>query len=344
MRILLYACFVMHILAMEVQADAAASASARYIAFAIQGNLQAAPPLFESLPANGAPTDRELAARFRERFVDRTEAPAPSSGNALVDRVVATYRAYWRDTLMGSAVDAAAEDRLLTSLMASLQDAGEAVGERAPPDAYALLAPALQRQGFHALASQAAPLQDLFVWRRQEVDTFEVALPDQVRRVQVAFLSDFASLGWKHYASLGLATTTGWVDGDTLYCVEWAYAPGTENFDVSYLKHETQHLADFERFPGLSSAELEYRAKLTELAFASNTLRRLLDDFSAKGAPNPDSPHAEANWRVVRAVYEALYGEEPVGDVSWAAVDVGRVNRVARRLLAEDTARLEGRL
>ena len=54
---------------------------------------------------------------------------------------------------------------------------------------------------------------------------------------------------------------------DTLYCVEWAYAPDTENFEVSYLKHEAQHLADFQRFPGLPSAELEYRAKLTELAF-----------------------------------------------------------------------------
>jgi len=334
----------MHILAPEAHADTTGPVSAQYIAFAIQGDLQAARTLLERLPANGAPTDRELAARFRERFVDRTESPVPSTGNALVDRVVAAYRAYWRHALMSGTPYEAAENELVTALMASLQNEGGTVDERAPPDAYTALVAALQGQGFHALASDATPLQDLFVWRRQEVGTFEVELTDQVRAVRVAFLSDFASLGWKHYASLGLATTTGWVEGDTLYCVEWAYAPGTENFDVSYLKHETQHLADFERFPGLSSAELEYRAKLTELAFASNTLRRLLDDFSAKGAPNPDSPHAEANWRVVRAVHEVLYGKAPVGAVNWAAVDIGRVNRVARQLLAEDTVRLEEQL
>jgi len=234
-----------------------------------------------------------------------------------------------------------AEARLVTSLISTLEDAGAAPRPLAAGDVYAALVPVLEVQGVHALVSHAAPLQDLFVWRRQDVRAFVVELTDQAREVRVTFLADFASQGWKHYASLGLATTTGWVEGDTLYCVEWAYAPDTENFEVSYLKHEAQHLADFQRFPGLPSAELEYRAKLTELAFASKTLRRLLADFSAKRARNPDSPHAEANWRVVRDVYEALYGTESIGEVNWAAVDVGRVNRVARRLLAEDTARLE---
>jgi hypothetical protein len=159
--------------------------------------------------------------------------------------------------------------------------------------------------------------------------------------VQVAFLTDFLSQGWKEYAALGLATTTGWVDGNTLYCVEFAYAPETEAFEVSFLKHETRHLSDFERFPGLSSEELEYRAKLTELAFASSTLRRVPEDFAAKGEANPESPHAAANWWVVWDVYRALYGKEYDGvDGAWMTVDVGRVNRVARRLLEVNTRKV----
>jgi hypothetical protein len=131
------------------------------------------------------------------------------------------------------------------------------------------------------------------------------------------------------------------VDGGTLYCVAWAYAPETEHFEVSYLKHEARHLADFEQFPGLSAAELEYRAKLTELTFAQQTTRRLLEDFSAKGAPNAGSPHAAANYRVVRDVYQELYGADyPDGAGVWMTVGANEVNGVARRLLERHTASL----
>ena len=45
----------------------------------------------------------------------------------------------------------------------------------------------------------------------------------------------------------------------------------SETFLVSYLKHEARHFADTLDFPNLSGADLEYRAKLTELAFACGT-------------------------------------------------------------------------
>ena len=344
MKCLLCACFLMLCLPAATRAETPGTLSTRYIAIAIQGDLRPAYRLLEEQSAHVSPADLDLASRFRQRFVDHSESPEPSSGNVLVDQVVSAYQDYWRAALIQGVAQERAEARLVSALNGTTQQHRPVAARLAGTDVYAALGPLLEAQGFHAVVSHAAPLQDLFVWRRQDIDNFEVELTDQVREVRVAFLSDFASLGWKYYASLGLASTTGWVEGDTLYCVEWAYAPDTENFEVSYLKHEAQHLADFERFPGLPSAELEYRAKLTELAFASTTLRRLLDDFSAKSAPNPDSPHAEANWRVVRDVYAALYGEEPAGDVHWAGVDLGHVNRTARQLLAEDTARLENRL
>ena len=129
----------------------------------------------------------------------------------------------------------------LVRLQAQQRDLAGALRQHSALDAapslealHATLGPAIERQGFHALISPAPPLQDLLVWRTQETRYFEVELTDLTRSVQVAFLSDFSSLGWKEYAALGLATTTGWVEGDTLYCVEWAYEPGTEGFEVSY--------------------------------------------------------------------------------------------------------------
>jgi hypothetical protein len=213
----------------------------------------------------------------------------------------------------------------------------------APRDSYALLQAAVTAQGMHALVGPAPPLQDLLVWRSQAVQQFTVELTDQQRQVTVVFLSDFLSRGWKHYAALGLAATTGWVEDGSLYCVEDAYAPGTESFEVSYLKHEGRHLADLERFPGLSAVELEYRAKLTELAFASKTLRGLLDDFSEKSAPNPGSPHAAANFRVTQDAWRELYGSSfPGGNQVWMTVSPWKVNRAARRLLERSTEGLVG--
>ena len=125
----------------------------------------------------------------------------------------------------------------------------------------------------------------------------------------------------------------------------WAYDEGTENFSVSYLKHEARHLLDLERFPEMDSTELEYRAKLTELAFANRTLKRVLEDFTAKAEENADSPHAMANWRVVRDIHWSLYGEElPAGFTGWGVVNVGSVNRAARSLLKANTQQHEAQL
>ena len=123
----------------------------------------------------------------------------------------------------------------------------------------------------------------------------------------------------------------------------WAYDTASENFEVSYLKHEARHLLDLERYPQMDSVELEYRAKLTELAFADHTARRILQDFAEKSAQNPTSPHAMANWRVIHDTYWALFREEMAeGFDDWAQLNAGDINRVARELLASKTEQHEG--
>jgi hypothetical protein len=314
-----------------------------YAALAIQGDLGPARDLFREAGPDLSPADRELAARFDRRFIERTEPPRDASGNALIDAVIAVYRDYWINSLLAG-LTTADSSAPLQELRAALKEHGwPAVAEFSHEETFAAVEAALAAEGVHALAVPAPPLQDLLIWVDQTQQDFEVELTDQTRTVRVVFMSDLHSAGWKHFATLGLVTTTGWVDGGALYCVEWAYAPGSETFEVSYLKHETRHLADFEQFPGLSSAQLEYRAKLTELAFANSTQRRLLDDFTAKSAPNPDSPHALANYRVTRELWRELFGTDfPGGDQAWMSISPTKVNRAARRLLASDTAKLTG--
>ena len=53
-----------------------------------------------------------------------------------------------------------------------------------------------------------------------------------------------------------------------------------ETFSVRFLAHETQHFADKYNFGHLESWELEYRAKLTELALAVSSQDSTLSGFA----------------------------------------------------------------
>jgi hypothetical protein len=327
MKSIISTCFICSIYILSSPLRAQDALSERYRSLAIQGDLRQARLLLNSPEASGTATGRELGELFRLRFIDA---------------IVTQYRRYWSSALVGEPPSYSGEIAPEPSIRSLLYSHGW-LDDIAVTDAetYATLEDALKAQGVHALATPAPPLQDLLVWSAEKKAEFEVVLTDQRRTVSVVFMSDFHSLGWKHYASLGLVSTTAWVTNGTLYCVEWAYDPGTENFDVSYLKHESRHLADLEKFPDLPSEDLEYRAKLTELIFANETQRRLLDDFTAKRAANPDSPHAAANFRVTSDLWRELYDSPfPGGDQAWMSISRDKISRSARRLLKEDTARL----
>ena len=77
----------------------------------------------------------------------------------------------------------------------------------------------MESEGYHVLEDRAPPYRDLFVWREETVVTYRVRLTDRSYDVPVVFMDDFVSMGWKHYAALGLASTTGWVEDGRLYCV-----------------------------------------------------------------------------------------------------------------------------
>ena len=326
-------------LSADAHGNASATVTDRYIAMAIQGDLQQAGRILQSARSDPSSDHLDLAGRFQRRFVQRTEPLSPNTGIQLVDQAVAAYRDYWARSLLAELSREDGESTLQASLHQVLK--AESASGKAE-DIYHSLGNVIEELGYGVLAIPAPPLQDLFIWGGQREQEFTVKLTDHSRIVQVAFMSDFVSLGWKDYAALGLATTTGWVEDGVLYCVEQAYITGTERFEVSYLKHEARHLADLERFPGLRSVDLEYRAKLTELAFASQTLQSLLDDFAAKSAPNPGSPHAEANLRVLQDLHEDLYARPlPQDGNPWRSVRSLQVNAAARRLLRQNTDALE---
>jgi hypothetical protein len=316
-----------------------------YIASALQGDLSDAHKLFnESSTDPGHVSDTEIAYQFNARFIDQSEDLLPDTGNDLADAVVLAYRNYWVKVLTRELSFQEGANYLENSLR-DLLPAPQRVTPSSPQqEVFDQMTTELQQRGFYALNTPAPPLLDLFLWRREQNKRYTVRLTDRSQPVRVTFITEIYSLGWKEFATLGLISTTGWVEGDRLYCISDAYDRNSENFRISYLKHESRHLADFERFPGLASADLEYRAKLTELAFASSSLRSLLDDFTVKSAFNPDSPHAHANFLVTRDMYQTLYGTPlPETSDAWANIDVRATNKAARILLQQNTEMLASR-
>jgi len=324
------------------RASETSTVSDEFIALAVQGKLRQARTLLSAPDASKQhATVDDLTNQFEIRFVTRSEKPPEGTGDAFIDDITGLFREYWAKALMGELAPQESEAWLKSNLVDSMLQHGLAPDSVTLTDLVESLGSAIEDHGYHYLDSPGPPVRDLLIWKNQKNDSYVVKLVDQAITVKVNFVSDFILPGWKHFASLGLSSTTGWIEDGSLNCVDWAYDLNSENFEVSFLKHESQHLADFDRFPGLDTVELEYRAKLVELAFANQSMRRLLDDFTIKGAPNPDSPHAFASYRVSRDIYLELY-VKPIPAVMnpWMMANAGQVNGAARALLARNTEKL----
>ena len=63
------------------------------------------------------------------------------------------------------------------------------------------------------------------------------------------------------------------------------------------MRHEAQHPIDKKQFPGITSAELEYRAKLVELHYTSN-LGLLQKFLSEADESKTNDSHAIASARI----------------------------------------------
>lgn len=210
------------------------------------------------------------------------------------------------------------------------------------------LANGFTERGFHFLGGRTPPYLGAYIWTRTEDRRFTVTLPrGDPEEVTVHFCHDFLIRGWLHWQTFGAQGAGGWYQQDNpdwpdgLYCVAERYAePVEENpsFRVSLLGHEAQHVADHRAFQGLSSAELEYRAKLVELigfAAVDDRLRLFLID----AADDPDRPHPFAAHQIGSRLADRLFGR-PAAASDWDSVAYAEIRRHAEALLDEDTARL----
>ncbi len=218
--------------------------------------------------------------------------------------ILRLYQVYYRDTFYCGLPEAAAADKLLTGLKALLDvpDADEAqLAER--------LQALFEAEGYHALFGKTQGYYGPYIWRDTVPTLYRVELPDKTAEYTVNILKGFVFRSWMDYLTFGRYGTGGWASPDgTINCIEQAYDFESERFLVSLLKHEAQHTIDMKQFPGITPAELEYRAKLVELHY-SNDLGLLQKFLSEADESKTDDSHAAASARIQREFADTDQGE-----------------------------------
>ena len=207
--------------------------------------------------------------------------------------ILRQYQVYYRDVFYCGLPEAEAADKLRTRLKALLHlpDAGEELlTER--------LRSAFEAEGYHALFGKTQGYYGPYIWRDTVPTVYRVELPGGTAEYTVNILKGFVFRSWMDYLTFGRFGTGGWASPDgTINCIAQAYDFESERFLVSLLKHEAQHAVDMKRFPAITPAELEYRAKLVELHY-SGDLGLLQKFVSEADESRADDSHAAAAARI----------------------------------------------
>ena len=278
--------------------------------------------------------NQALVICMRDRLNPASE-PAPASGR-ITDRALAIYQHYWVAAMAHPDGRAEEEKRLAEALRNLLGAPANADLDALEP----LLAAELTKEGSFSQEGQTGFLRDLMIWSKQDERLMAVALPEGKFKVKVELLDGFKSFGWSSYATCGRAATGGWTTDDALFAVVPRYSSlNDEGFTVSFLGHESQHFADKAHFKGLQSWELEYRAKLTELAQANETRGKVLTKFIMDQGDDTGSPHSYANRRLLNDMTARLHLKS-ADELMTAAGPT--VQTAALALLSEDTQRRAG--
>ena len=210
-----------------------------------------------------------------------------------LNNILRLYQIYFRDTFYCGIPEQDAAGKLLAELRALLNmpDVDEALLAEQ-------LRSAFEAEGYHALFGKTQGYYGPYIWRETVPTVYRVELPDGTAEYTVNILKGFVFRSWMDYLTFGRYGTGGWASPDgTINCVEQAYDFEGERFLVSLLKHEAQHTVDMKRFPGMTPAELEYRAKLVELHYSSDP--GLLQEFMAEADESKvNDAHAVASARI----------------------------------------------
>lgn len=317
----------------------------KIFAFALDGEIKKALQLLEVPDTNLlGERDRGIKRNFENRFLrDDDLSGYADSHKSQIDSLLALFVSYWRASFLHpeTPADSAFGKSLAEFLSLRLNTAAERIMNEDSLSACLLRyikSKNLLSTGF----GRTGKFLDLLVWRTQYDTLYNFCIHDDTVSVKVVFMDGFVTLGWEEYATFGISYPGGWADSTGLYCVKSAYDLQSENFLVSYLAHEGRHYKDYKLFPVLSGADLEYRAKLTELSLANKSIYDLLKFFINNANYESSNSHSVANYCAIRDLSRELFSADFEKDIEkWKTAGVDAINQAAYKILSGNTEALK---
>jgi hypothetical protein len=290
-------------------------------------------------------TDKLFKTKFENRFKyesDRTNYFAKK--DSILNPLLRLYQDYWRKSLLNSnsSNDEYLTGRVITFLKSENQASKFTALDIDMNTLGEVWKNYIESKGYHGVNGKTGSLFDFLVWKTEVDTTYKFKLIDDSVDVKVRFMDEFISKGWEEYATLGRYYPGGWSSSSLLSCVRKAYNLNSESFLVSYLQHEGEHYSDLRRFPNLSSADLEYRAKLIELCYLNKDIFDVLQSFINSSKYDKNNAHPFANYCVIRDVSRVLFSNDFESDLNkWKTIPVADINNAAKKIFLQNTRGLK---
>ena len=233
----------------------------------------------------------------REQYIDlfENEHYRQYEVDGILNEILLAYQQYFRDVFYCNSDEEIAADKLIRKLCQTFS-----ISEKEKDALEDRLQELFEQKGYHALFGKTQGYFGPYIWKDTVPTSYQIELPEGVEQYTVNILKGFVFRSWMDYLTFGRFGTGGWASPDgTINCIEQAYDFESERFLVSLLKHEAQHTVDMKQFPGITPAELEYRAKLVELHYSGN-LGLLQQFLSEADESRTGDSHAMASARIKR--------------------------------------------
>jgi hypothetical protein len=284
---------------------------------------------------------QEFKKKMHARFVSKNEKFENTSKNKIINDISNIYRNYWREELLKEnpidRTDSTLYKNIIIYLISNKLTAipKDSLSKTIKNDSE--LKRIIESQGFKADFKLRNGFQELFIWNKQTIKHYTVTLPKQTIKTKVVFIESFHLNGYDDYATFGSSTVGGWAikDSATLYCNKNGYDLNSEKFKVSYLKHESIHFTDLNDYPNLSSADLEYRAKIIELMYCTEaTIYDRISEFVTEANDaNRNNSHPYASHILIKNLSKLLFNSKFNTDINqWKKISVRKINNAAKSL------------
>jgi hypothetical protein len=313
----------------------------KFYAYCLQGDVPAAYEYLRSIK-NKNKKNQALELKYHRRFFTEKPFFQIKSKDSWIRKVLLAYYQYFIAVLTKQNTSEA-EIQLAQSLASCIPDNPS---DMDLDQIEGQLEVIFKNKGYHFLGGLTGPFRGPFIWKTMEKKDFKVELPYHTEEITVYFLSDFLLQSWIHFSTFGEKRAGGWAKPEGLYFVndrpkkKKINLDGTE-FQVSYLKHEAQHLSDYTRFPNLKPKDLEYRAKLVELIYEPKSFR-LLKKFFYEGKNDTRFPHPYSSYVLMEKLTRLAFGQDKTEELEkWKTMTPSLIQKWARNLYDEHTMQLE---